>query len=519
MGDTTDKSQGMPGAVPLGRIDPVQIPTEQENQTSGAGDQGQTPKVPLGNIDAHGIAAALAAAPETAGPARSGPGEVPPLETPLEFESPNTDNDPYKPSEEVPVSTHAVFVLCAAMVIAFGIWSAISEIDIVSMATGEVIPSTQVKTIQHLEGGIVRDIKVIEGGRVKAGQELVVLEPTASSADVGELGERLVSLRFDLARFRSLLLREKKLTITEDLAMSRPDLATAARQRFHADLGSHLSNIKRQEAAINQRTQEIREIKTRISNSRKSLKLVNEQVAISEGLLKRDLTNRFVHLNLLKEAEELQGGIENDQASLRRADAAVREAQAVLESVQSEFTQENQRLLDDAELSYRELNQRIQKFKDNLQRTIVRSPVDGTIKTLHVVTVGGVIRPGDPVVDIVPAGDKLIIEAQLATADIGYVVPGQAATVKLASGDAARFNGLAGTVIHVSPDTLQTPEGAPYYKVRIATETDHFSRGSLVYNLFPGMQVVASIQTGTRTVLRYLVDPLLANLDDAMGER
>ncbi len=427
--------------------------------------------------------------------------------------------DAYRPSETIPMRTHAVFGLCALMVVSFGIWSAISEIDIVSMAMGEVIPSTQVKTIQHLEGGIVREIKVIEGARVKAGQELVVLEPTASSADVGELGERLVSLRFDLARLGSLLKGSQALELEPELVHDRPDLAEAARQRFQADLEKHLSDLKRQNATIFQRRQEIHEIKTRISNAGKSLKLVDEQVKISEGLLKRDLTNRFVHLNLLKEAEELRGAISSDEAALLRAEAALKEAQATLESVESEFAKETQRQMDEAQLNFRELTQRIQKYRDNLQRTVVRSPVDGTIKTLYVVTVGGVIRPGDPVVDIVPGGDKLIIEAKLPTQDIGYVVPGQGAMVKLASGDAMRFGALKGTVTHVSPDTLQTPDGNPYYKVRIATEKDHFSRGSLVYNLFPGMQVVASIQTGSRTVLRYLVDPLLANLDDALGER
>lgn len=437
--------------------------------------------------------------------------------------SPPTDGEEkgggYRPSETIPLRTHAVFGLCALMVVSFGIWSAISEIDIVSMAMGEVIPSTQVKTIQHLEGGIVREIKVVEGARVKAGQELVVLEPTASSADVGELGERLVSHRFDLARLGSLLKGSQSLELDPDLVRDRPDLAEAARQRFQADLEKHLSDLKRQNATIVQRRQEIHEITTRIDNAGKSLKLVDEQVKISEGLLKRDLTNRFVHLNLLKEAEELRGAISSDQAALLRAEAALKEAQATLESVQSEFAKETQGQLDEAQLNFRELTQRIQKYRDNLQRTVVRSPVDGTVKTLYVVTVGGVIRPGDPVIDIVPGGDKLIIEAKLPTQDIGYVVPGQAAMVKLASGDAMRFGALKGTVTHVSPDTLQTPDGNPYYKVRIATEKDHFSRGSLVYNLFPGMQVVASIQTGSRTVLRYLVDPLLANLDDALGER
>ena len=425
----------------------------------------------------------------------------------------------FEPSEQIPRSTHVVFWLCAGMVVSFGIWSAVCEIDIVSMATGEVIPSTQVKTVQHLEGGIVREIKVLEGGRVKAGQELVVLEPTASSADVGELQERLASLRFDLARLRALLQRQETLDLEPELVAARPDLARQAQSRFQVELDKHRSDLNRQQATLTQRTQEIQEIRTRIENNRNRLKLVQEQVKISEGLLKRDLTNRFVHLNLLKEEEELRGGIENDKAGLVRAEAARREAQAFLDSIGSEFLQANRKLLDEAELSFRELTQRIQKFRDNLSRTVVRAPVDGTVKTIHVVTVGGVIRPGDAVVDLVPAGDRLIIEAKLQTQDIGYVVPGQEAMVKLASGDAMRFGALKGTVMHVSPDTLMTPDNKPYYKVRIATEKDHFARGKLVYNLFPGMQVVASIQTGTRTVLRYLVDPLLANFDVALGER
>ena len=198
---------------------------------------------------------------------------------------------------------------------------------------------------------------------------------------------------------------------------------------------------------------------------------------------------------------------------------ALHEAQAQRDGIDSEFIQDNRKQMDEAELNFRELTQRIQKFKDNLSRTVVRAPVDGTVKTLHVVTVGGVIRPGDPVVDLVPAGDRLIVEAKLQVQDIGYVVPGQDALIKLASGEASRFSPLHGTVIQVSPDTLLTKDGHPYYKVRIATESDHFSHGKLTYNLFPGMQVAASIRTGTRTVARYLLDPLLSKLDNALGER
>lgn len=170
-------------------------------------------------------------------------------------------------------------------------------------------------------------------------------------------------------------------------------------------------------------------------------------------------------------------------------------------------------------MTFGELTQRMQKFKDSLQRTVVRSPVDGTIKSLYVFTVGGVLRPGDPIADIVPAGDRLIIEAKLPTSDIGYIEEGQTAVIKLASADAMRFGGLDGNVINISPDTLVTPDGMPFYKVRIETEDDHFQRGSQKYNLFPGMQVMANIQTGQRTVLEYVLAPLLNSMDDAMQER
>ncbi|MEQ8192993.1 MAG: HlyD family efflux transporter periplasmic adaptor subunit, partial [Rhodospirillales bacterium] len=152
-------------------------------------------------------------------------------------------------------------------------------------------------------------------------------------------------------------------------------------------------------------------------------------------------------------------------------------------------------------------------------RTVLRSPVDGVVKTLYVTTIGGVLKAGSTVVDIVPAGDRLIVEAKLPTQDIGYVRRGQQAQVKLASIDAMRFGNLPGKVVNVSPDTLVTKEGLPFYKVRIETEGDHFQRGDLRYQLYPGMQVMTNIQTGQRTVLEYLLDPFLRSFDEAMLER
>ncbi len=425
----------------------------------------------------------------------------------------------FGPSEKTPRSAHWTYGLCAAACVLFGFWASVSELDIVSTSMGEVIPSTSIKTVQHLEGGIVKELLAREGAKVKAGEPLLVLAPTQSSADVGELKERIIGLEIEIARLEALREGSARPVFPETIQADYPRLIDQAVNRFRATLDTHNSEVARQAAAVTQRRQEINEIETRIKNSRASLNLVAEQVKISEGLLERDLTNRFLHLDLLKEQGQLEGQVSQDEASLERARAGVREEEAALDSIRKLFVEENETALEEARLNLRELTQRISKFRDSLDRTVVRSPVDGTVKTLHVVTIGGVIRPGEPVADIVPAGDKLIIEAQLATQDIGYVQPGQRARVKLASADAVRFGALDGEVIGISPDTIEDDQGMPFYKVRIATEADHFARGDLRYNLFPGMQVIADVQTGSRTVLRYIVDPLVANMDDAFRER
>ncbi len=416
-------------------------------------------------------------------------------------------------------TTHLFLALLVFTCVAFVAWASIGTLDIVSLASGEVIPSSQVKRVQHLEGGIVREISVSEGQLVSPGQQLVVLEPTQSGADVRELAVRLRSLRVEIARLEAEAGGQKRPVFPADLMASNPKLVRQTLALFDNRRRAKQNRIESQKQAVIQKRQDVREISARIRNQRDSLKLVAEQIAISEELMKEDLTNRYVQLDLLKEASRLKGQNEQDLAALARARSALKEAQSQLQGIYNSFAEEAGKELESSRLEYNELSQRIDKYRDSLERTILRSPVTGIIKTLYPTTIGGVLKPGDAVVDIVPAGDKLVIEARLQTQDIGYVQAGQPALVRLASNDARRFGGLDGTVVQVSPDTLITRDGIPYYKVRIETAQDRFSRGDRQYRLFPGMQVVASIRTGSRTVLEYLAGPILVSLSGAMKER
>lgn len=421
--------------------------------------------------------------------------------------------------EKIGYAAHLIFFLCGSVFVAFGLWASVRTLDIVSMAPGEVVPASQVKTVQHLEGGIVRQILIREGDLVSAGQSLVELEPTTSSADVGELQVRLTSLRIEISRLEAQTGGLKEPNFEAELIADHAAQVRQARGLFKARRNTHKNQIAKQRLVVSQHGHEIDEITARINNAKANLGMVREQVAISNDLLKKDLTNRYNHLDLLKEESNLKGGIEEDASALGRAKASLGEAKATQQDLVYVFDEGNRSDLDAAYVSFGELSQRMQKFDDSLKRTTVRSPVDGIIKTLYVFTIGGVLRPGDAVADIVPANDRLVIEAKLPTEDIGFVSAGQLATLKLASADAMRFGHILGEVLTVSPDALVNDDGQPYYKVMIAPESDHFERKSQKYNLFPGMQIMASIHTGERTVLEYLIDPLRTSMDDAFRER
>ncbi|MCG8511397.1 MAG: HlyD family type I secretion periplasmic adaptor subunit, partial [Rhodospirillales bacterium] len=360
-------------------------------------------------------------------------------------------------------ATHMFLFLCVAMCAGFAAWAYYGKLDVVSVAMGEVVPFSQVKTVQHLEGGIVSEILVGEGETVTRGQPLVVLEATASGADVGELTINMRSLRVEIARLEAEASGADKPVFDADLIDSQPDRVAQAIEFFEARRKRRKNDLVKQNEEINQRQQDIREITARIKNGKTRLTLLEEQITISEELMKEDLTNRYNHLELLKDASRIKGGIEEDSAALQRSRAALKEARAELDGIKTAIAEEAQEDLEKKRRRLDELRQRLGKYEDSLQRTTVRSPVEGVVKTLHVVTRGGVVKPGGDVVEIVPGEDRLVVEAKLSIQDIGYVKEGQIARIKLASPDAIRFGALDGTVTLVSPDTIVTRQGVGFY--------------------------------------------------------
>lgn len=414
---------------------------------------------------------------------------------------------------------HLLLAGTLASVIGFSFWAATGRLDVVSLASGEVVPASGVKPVQHLEGGIVAAILVREGDSVGKDQPLIELEPTRSGADLEELDLRVASLEAKEQRLKAEAAGQTKLAYSRSFANRKAALVRAEIALFNSRLKRVENQLDVHREQIIQREQEVFEIEARFANNQTALELLDEQLTISAKLLKLDLTNRMGHLALLREQTALKGALATDQVLLPRARAAQNEAKAQLAAIRSAFSEDALSQLNEVRRDKAELTQRRRKLADSLRRMVLRAPVAGTIKTLNILTTGAVVQAGRTVAEIVPAGDRLVIEARLPTADIGYVHVDQAVRVQLASADAARLGWLDGRVTRISPDALATREGDSFYRVRIETDRDYFEHKGLTYQLYPGMRVQCSILTGSRTVWQYLVDPYYNTLKQALRER
>jgi adhesin transport system membrane fusion protein len=350
------------------------------------------------------------------------------------------------------------------------------------------------------------------------GQPLVELEETASGASVEEIRLRILALRTDIARFTAESREAGEVAFPADLLRSHPELVQQAREQFVTSR-RHTGQLAEQTEHIRQRQQDITRIEDRLVHNSQNLKLLNEQIAISEELLKDNLTTQYKHLNFLREKAELDGRMQEDRSELKKARSALAGAREKHSVLKQQFREKAGERLNQARQELKEFEQRLKKFSDTLKRTIIRSPVNGIVKTIYLVTTGGIVLPGKPILDIVPKDDRLVVDARLPIRDIGFVQTGQKAVIRLASRDARYFGSIKGKVTRISPDAYAAQDGETFYTARIETAARSFTSNGHEYRLYPGVQVIAYIHTGKRTVLEYFIEPYLNTLDQALQER
>ena len=424
--------------------------------------------------------------------------------------------------EQVPVKrvTHLFFLLLLVMCAAFTFWAYEGTLDIVSVADGEVIPSGRIKHIQHFEGGIISTIKITEGQEVVAGQPLIELEQIRSGASFEEMQMQIDALTVDVLRYEAQMLDKEKILFPQILETRLPLLVNEAKDLFKTQKKSQQSTLNKLQTITQQREQRIISIQSQLSNKLERLPLLEEELSLSEELLKDNLTTRFKHIQIMRRTKEIQGKIENDRSDLKEARHALKETQEKMQEIIYGFKEDASEKLKESKQKLKELTVRLKKFEDSFERTVIRSPINGVVKKLYRVTIGGVVKPGDTLADIVPSEEKLIIEAHLDISDIGYIKKDQAVFLQLPSRDARKFNKLDGKVINISPDTFTDPRGRTFYTVRIESDQSFFESGDHErYRLYPGMVLLAYIHIGQRSLLEYLLDPLVNTLSFSLQER
>lgn len=397
-------------------------------------------------------------------------------------------------------------------------WANFAKLDEVSIATGEVVPAGRIKVVQHLEGGIIQEIYVLEGDTVKEGQTLLQLDLASSGTNQEELQVRLDSNVLVKARLEAEA-TGSELTFPEAVAKRRAAIVSAQRQAYEARRRELSSTIQVMREQVKQRELEVEELTARSRAVESNYKLASERLKMSKSLLAEGLTAKMEHLQLEAEVENLDGEMKSLRPSLPKVLAAVEEAKQRQQETESRFRREAQDQLGKIEEDIARVTELLSKATEQGIRAEIKSTINGVVKNMRYNAVGNVVKPGEPIMEIVPTGDQLVVEAKLNPIDRGYVTVGQAATVKISTYDFARYGGLKGEVIRVAPDSSTDEDGAPYFRVVVQTDKNYLGYNEGDLPITPGMQATVDIHTGKKSVMDYLVKPVLKLRHEAFRER
>ncbi len=415
-------------------------------------------------------------------------------------------------------------------------WASWAQIDKVTVGHGKVIPSSQIQVVQNLEGGLVKEILVKEGQQVEKGQQLLLIDDTRFRSDFREREQQVANLTasvlqlsasissvevnrdFDTGNWRqSVVLDYGKLTFPPLLEEKQPQLA----QRQKAEYRENLDNLRNQLSVIDQQVQQkqqdLVEIEARVRNLRQSYQYVRKELDITKPLADEGVVPRIELLKLQRQVNDTRREMTSSELKIPVLKSALREAMLKRIEVALQFRSEQQEKLNNAQDQLSELVESAVGLEDRVNRTVVNSPVTGKIKTLNINTVGGVIQPGMDIVEIVPTEDTLLVEAKIAPKDIAFLRPDLHAIVKFTAYDFTKYGGLEGELEHISADTTQDDEGNSFYIVRVRTEKTNFGQDADL-PIIPGMTASVDIITGKRTVLEYLLEPILKAKTNALKE-
>ncbi len=416
--------------------------------------------------------------------------------------------------EQTPSKVSRVIKIWLFATAAFIIWASLAQIDEITRGNGDVIPYGQNKIIQNLEGGIVEQILVHEGEQVKKGDTIIKLK-NAKSLSTSQTNKmkfkELEAKKYRLEAEAYGKPFDPNISLTPQLKLAK-NLYLSDKKEFKAKDSSIVQQIE-------QKKQAYREAKARIRSLKKSLTYVTEEVRMTAPMVREGVKSKVDFLKLKREANGIENDIEAAQLSLPRLASSINEyRQKRAESKQLHINTAKKELNEvSSELSRLKAQQIA--FSDQVSRTVVKSPVDGIIQKLLVNTIGGVVKPGADLVEIVPTSEKLYLEVKIKPSDIAFIHPGAEAKVKVSAYDYAIHGGLTGKVVNISPDTITDKKDNTFYLIYIETSKNYLGTKEHPLKIIPGMTVSVDIVTGKKTVMQYILKPILKSKQYVFSER
>ena len=399
------------------------------------------------------------------------------------------------------------------------VWAYYADIDSLTRGEGKVIPSSQVQVIQNLEGGIVSDIMFTEGDQVKKGDILIKIDDTNFNSLYLES-----QLKYNELEAKSIrLLAESTgnpFRVSKSVRTKSPHLIKHELSLYKTNKAQLENNIAIYKHRLRQKRNELKEAQAKLGQLSHNYDLITQEVNLNRPLVKEGIVSEVEFLQLRRQANNIRGDMKATKLSIPRLISVIEEQKDNIKEVKLKFKNKAKEDYNGVKAEMYRIKQGNVAREDKVKRTFVRSPVDGTIKQLLVNTIGGVVKPGMDIVEIVPSEDKLVVEAKIQPKDIAFLYPGQRAIVKFSAYNFAIYGSLQGKVTNISADTIiDKIDKKNYFMVRIETDKNYLGDGEKKHYVMVGMTASVDIVTGKKTVLEYILKPILRAKENLLSNR
>lgn len=425
----------------------------------------------------------------------------------------------FEADDDISLSKHLLLSGIFLFFILFIIWANIAELDEVTRGEGKIIPSSEVQALQSLDPGMVDEFLVREGDVVEQGQVLMRLRDIEASSDLGANRARYLGLLAAITRLQAEAEGKDEFEFPDEVVKEAPSSVTEEMNAFRANKLQLQGQINVLEQQLRQREQEVDEINTRIGDLRGVIGLQQQEINMIRPLVEKGSAPKLELIQLQRGIQEKTTELNSLRSSLPRSESAVKEAKARLGETHQTARTQAQAELSTKLTELNEIRERLTALTERKTRTEIKAPVAGTIQELTINTVGGVVRAGEDIIKIVPKDDQLIVDARIKPSDRAFIYPGQPAVIKITAYDFSIYGGLKGELLDISADTIKDEKGEVFYRVRLRTHDTELKRKGEVLPIIPGMVASVDILTGKKTVMAYLLKPIIKTLDNAMNER